>query len=109
MYVMIVIRYLLHSFAYVFSYLFRAFGAFARLEAALQSTVLLKNDGRLPLQRNLRLAVLGPLRNATEELLGNYQVQKNRPKMLQTCERRSFYSIFSTFQNYMICIYIYII
>lgn len=28
---------------------------------------------RLPLQRNLRLAVLGPLRNATEELLGNYQ------------------------------------
>eukprot|EP00435_Cladocopium_sp_Y103_P047492 s72_g14.t1 len=43
------------------------------LEAALQSTVLLKNDGRLPLQRNLRLAVYGPLRNATEELLGNYQ------------------------------------
>eukprot|EP00434_Breviolum_minutum_P021354 symbB.v1.2.018843.t1/scaffold1518.1/size114122/8 len=43
------------------------------LEAALQSAVLLKNDGRLPLQRNLRLAVLGPLRNATEELLGNYQ------------------------------------
>ncbi|CAK9052393.1 unnamed protein product, partial [Durusdinium trenchii] len=43
------------------------------LEAALQSTVLLKNDGRLPLQRGLRLAVLGPLRNATEELLGNYQ------------------------------------
>eukprot|EP00490_Sorites_sp_Unknown_P008545 CAMPEP_0114661884 /NCGR_PEP_ID=MMETSP0191-20121206/23571_1 /TAXON_ID=126664 /ORGANISM="Sorites sp." /LENGTH=781 /DNA_ID=CAMNT_0001896107 /DNA_START=83 /DNA_END=2428 /DNA_ORIENTATION=- len=43
------------------------------LEAALQSAVLLKNDGRLPLQRNLRLALLGPLRNATEELLGNYQ------------------------------------
>ena len=31
--------------------------------------------GRLPLQRNLRLAVLGPLRNATEELLGNYQAR----------------------------------
>lgn len=45
------------------------------LEAALQSSVLLKNDGSLPLQRNLRLAVLGPLRNAAEELLGNYQVQ----------------------------------
>ncbi|CAE7191884.1 BXL4 [Symbiodinium natans] len=43
------------------------------LEAALQSAVLLKNDGRLPLQKGLRLALLGPLRNATKGLLGNYE------------------------------------
>ncbi|CAJ1330117.1 unnamed protein product [Effrenium voratum] len=43
------------------------------LEASLQSAVLLKNAGRLPLQKGLRLAVLGPLRNATQGLLGNYQ------------------------------------
>lgn len=44
------------------------------LEAALQGAVLLKNEGsaRLPLQSGVRLAVLGPMRNVTRPLLGDY-------------------------------------
>jgi beta-glucosidase len=39
-------------------------------QAARESMVLLKNDGTLPLQRGGRIAVLGPLADACEPLLG---------------------------------------
>ena len=39
-------------------------------EAARESMVLLKNDGTLPLHRRGRIAVLGPLADARETLLG---------------------------------------
>jgi hypothetical protein len=42
-------------------------------DAVHQSAVLLKNEGRtLPLAKSLRVALLGPLRGATHELLGDY-------------------------------------
>eukprot|EP00439_Symbiodinium_sp_Y106_P086670 s351_g35.t1 len=44
------------------------------MEAALQGAVLLKNEGHmLPLAAEQRVAVLGPLRNATRSILGNYE------------------------------------
>ncbi|CAE7837737.1 Beta-xylosidase/alpha-L-arabinofuranosidase 2 [Symbiodinium microadriaticum] len=44
------------------------------MEAALQGAVLLKNEGHmLPLSVEQRVAVLGPLRNATRSILGNYE------------------------------------
>jgi beta-glucosidase len=46
-------------------------GALA-LEAAEKSLVLLKNDGILPLRPGLRIAVIGPLGDATRVLRGNY-------------------------------------
>ncbi|WP_277967732.1 glycoside hydrolase family 3 C-terminal domain-containing protein [Sphingomonas echinoides] len=42
------------------------------LEAAEKSLVLLKNDGVLPLRRGARIAVIGPLGDATRVLRGNY-------------------------------------
>ncbi len=42
------------------------------LEAAEKSLVLLKNRGVLPLRRNARIAVIGPLGDATRVLRGNY-------------------------------------
>ncbi len=43
------------------------------LKAADESMVLLKNDGTLPLKdKNIRIAVVGPLANQTRFLLGNY-------------------------------------
>ncbi|KAI9370244.1 glycoside hydrolase superfamily [Aspergillus egyptiacus] len=42
-------------------------------EAAVAGTVLLKNDGTLPLSSDIRsVAVIGPWANVTEELQGNY-------------------------------------
>ncbi|KAK3116463.1 hypothetical protein LTR53_003127 [Teratosphaeriaceae sp. CCFEE 6253] len=42
-------------------------------EAAVEGIVLLKNDGVLPLSKNLSsVALIGPWGNATEQLLGNY-------------------------------------
>lgn len=41
-------------------------------EIALQSLVLLKNDGLLPLQKHGRLAVIGPNADAPRHLLGDY-------------------------------------
>ena len=42
------------------------------LRAAVESLVLLKNDGTLPLRANARIAVIGPLGDATRVLRGNY-------------------------------------
>ena len=42
------------------------------LEAAERSLVLLKNDGVLPLRSGVRVAVIGPLGDATRVLRGNY-------------------------------------
>jgi beta-glucosidase len=42
------------------------------LEAAEKSLVLLKNDGVLPLRPGARIAVIGPLGDATRVLRGNY-------------------------------------
>jgi beta-glucosidase len=42
------------------------------LQAATKSLVLLKNDGVLPLKPGLKLAVIGPLADATRVLRGNY-------------------------------------
>ncbi len=42
------------------------------LEAALQSIVLLKNSGVLPLRRGLRLAVVGPHAYSQRDLIEDY-------------------------------------
>jgi beta-glucosidase len=51
------------------------------LKLARESMVLLKNDGVLPLKRAAirRIAVVGPLADQTEVLLGNYHGQPLRP------------------------------
>jgi beta-glucosidase len=53
-------------------------GALA-LAAAEKSLVLLKNDGILPLRRGLRVAVIGPLGDATRVLRGNYSSSLSAP------------------------------
>ncbi|NVM76238.1 beta-glucosidase [Duganella sp. SG902] len=49
------------------------------LEAATKSLVLLKNDGVLPLKPGLKLAVIGPLGDATRVLRGNYSSTQSAP------------------------------
>ncbi|WP_078031596.1 glycoside hydrolase family 3 C-terminal domain-containing protein [Massilia sp. KIM] len=49
------------------------------LEAATKSMVLLKNDGVLPLKPGLKLAVIGPLADATRVLRGNYSSTLSAP------------------------------
>ncbi|MEO7690442.1 MAG: glycoside hydrolase family 3 C-terminal domain-containing protein [Sphingomonas sp.] len=49
------------------------------LDAAEKSLVLLKNDGVLPLHPNLRVAVIGPLGDATRVLRGNYSAPMSAP------------------------------
>ncbi|MEO6217031.1 MAG: glycoside hydrolase family 3 C-terminal domain-containing protein [Sphingomonas sp.] len=49
------------------------------LDAAEKSLVLLKNDGVLPLRPNLRVAVIGPLGDATRVLRGNYSAPMSAP------------------------------
>lgn len=49
------------------------------LEAAEKSLVLLKNDGVLPLRPGARIAVLGPLGDATRVLRGNYSSTQSAP------------------------------
>jgi beta-glucosidase len=49
------------------------------LQAATQSMVLLKNDGVLPLKSGLKLAVIGPLADATRVLRGNYSSTMSAP------------------------------
>jgi beta-glucosidase len=49
------------------------------LEAAEKSLVLLKNDGLLPLRNARRIAVIGPLGDATRVLRGNYSSPQSAP------------------------------
>ncbi|HEV2174798.1 MAG TPA: glycoside hydrolase family 3 N-terminal domain-containing protein, partial [Nitrospira sp.] len=42
------------------------------LKLANEAIVLLKNDGTLPLKKNAKIAVVGPLADQTRYLLGNY-------------------------------------
>ncbi|WP_448664205.1 glycoside hydrolase family 3 C-terminal domain-containing protein [Sphingomonas sp. CJ20] len=49
------------------------------LTAAERSLVLLKNDGTLPLRPGLRIAVIGPLGDATRVLRGNYSSALSAP------------------------------
>jgi beta-glucosidase len=49
------------------------------LQAASKSLVLLKNDGVLPFKEGLRLAVIGPLADATRVLRGNYSSTQSAP------------------------------
>lgn len=49
------------------------------LQAATRSMVLLKNDGVLPFRPGLKLAVIGPLADATRVLRGNYSSTLSAP------------------------------
>ncbi|HEX5341796.1 MAG TPA: glycoside hydrolase family 3 C-terminal domain-containing protein [Duganella sp.] len=49
------------------------------LQAATRSLVMLKNDGVLPLKPGLKLAVIGPLADATRVLRGNYSSTQSAP------------------------------
>ena len=49
------------------------------LKAAVESLVLLKNDGVLPLKPGVRIAVVGPLGDATRVLRGNYSSPASAP------------------------------
>ncbi|MBO9707932.1 MAG: glycoside hydrolase family 3 C-terminal domain-containing protein [Caulobacter sp.] len=49
------------------------------LAASEKSLVLLKNDGLLPLKPGLRIAVVGPLADATRVLRGNYSSALSAP------------------------------
>ncbi|RRN78481.1 glycoside hydrolase family 3 C-terminal domain-containing protein [Pseudoxanthomonas taiwanensis] len=49
------------------------------LEAAEKSLVLLKNDGVLPLRPRAKVAVVGPLADATRVLRGNYSSTQSAP------------------------------
>ncbi|MCS0632594.1 glycoside hydrolase family 3 C-terminal domain-containing protein [Telluria mixta] len=49
------------------------------LQAANKSLVLLKNDGTLPLKPGVKVAVIGPLADATRVLRGNYSSTQSAP------------------------------
>ena len=49
------------------------------LKTAVESLVLLKNDGTLPLKPGIRIAVIGPLADATRVLRGNYSSPASAP------------------------------
>jgi beta-glucosidase len=49
------------------------------LQAATKSLVLLKNDGVLPLKAGVKVAVIGPLADATRVLRGNYSSTQSAP------------------------------
>ena len=49
------------------------------LQAANKSLVLLKNDGTLPLKAGVKVAVIGPLADATRVLRGNYSSTQSAP------------------------------
>ena len=49
------------------------------LKAAIESLVLLKNDGTLPLKPDVRIAVVGPLAASTRVLRGNYSSPASAP------------------------------
>ena len=61
------------------------------LQAAERSLVLLKNDGLLPLKPGSRIAVIGPLGDATRVLRGNYSSpQSGMPVSVVEGLRRAF-------------------
>ena len=49
------------------------------LRAAVESLVLLKNDGTLPLKASARIAVVGPLADARRVMRGNYSSAQTGP------------------------------
>lgn len=49
------------------------------LQAAVESLVLLKNDGTLPLAASARIAVVGPLADARRVMRGNYSSAQTGP------------------------------
>lgn len=49
------------------------------LKAAIESLVLLKNDGTLPLAASTRIAVVGPLADARRVMRGNYSSAQTGP------------------------------
>jgi beta-glucosidase len=49
------------------------------LQAAARSMVMLKNDGVLPLKPAVKIAVVGPLADATRVLRGNYSSTQSAP------------------------------
>ena len=49
------------------------------LTAATKSLVLLKNDGTLPFRPGVKIAVIGPLADATRVLRGNYSSTQSAP------------------------------
>ena len=49
------------------------------LQAASKSLVLLKNDGTLPFKPGVKIAVIGPLADATRVLRGNYSSTQSAP------------------------------
>jgi beta-glucosidase len=49
------------------------------LQAATKSLVLLKNDGTLPFKAGVKIAVIGPLADATRVLRGNYSSTQSAP------------------------------
>lgn len=49
------------------------------LKAAIESLVLLKNDGTLPLNPGVKIALVGPLADATRVLRGNYSSPASAP------------------------------
>ncbi len=49
------------------------------LKTAVESLVLLKNDGVLPLKPDIRIAVIGPLGDASRVLRGNYSSSQSAP------------------------------
>ncbi len=49
------------------------------LQTAIESLVLLKNDGTLPLKPGVKIAVIGPLADATRVLRGNYSSPASAP------------------------------
>ncbi|MBV8380910.1 MAG: glycoside hydrolase family 3 C-terminal domain-containing protein [Paucibacter sp.] len=49
------------------------------LRAAVESLVLLKNDGTLPLRASARIAVVGPLADARRVMRGNYSSSQTGP------------------------------
>jgi beta-glucosidase len=61
------------------------------MKVAMQSMVLLKNDGTLPLKKNVRkIAVIGPLGDSVPALLGNYNGLPSRQTTVVEGIRKEF-------------------